>query len=243
MIDLTPNCLRHYKMNDDSYTSPTVVDSTGNSNGTATQNTHFMSADGKVNKAFYFNGVTDVVDGNSAILNLPTGDHTISVWANLSSKAGTYCVICAGDGVQSWIMSYRGPGLYRWRIAWDDDVAPLTCQSNSDATTGVWTHLLAKRDGSEYSFWVDNVKQNDTETVGNDFQVEENLFIGRVGWIAVQYFVGLIDNVMIFDKALSADEIAFLWNDGEGTEELHSVARPLINNSLASSHLAIGGLV
>jgi hypothetical protein len=51
-----------------------------------------------------------------------------------------------------------------------------------------------------------------------------NLYIGNYNWsewdTANDMLFGGLDDTMIFNKALSTDEIAFLYNDGAGTEDL-----------------------
>ena len=51
----------------------------------------------------------------------------------------------------------------------------------------------------------------------------------------VESLAGFIDNVMVLGKVLTAEERAFLWNNGELTESLlkSAAVRPLVGGSLA----------
>ncbi|MFC1783404.1 LamG-like jellyroll fold domain-containing protein, partial [Planctomycetota bacterium] len=45
-------------------------------------------------------------------------------------------------------------------------------------------------------------------------------FLGVYNGGDTRYWDGLIDNLMVFNKTLTADEIAFLYNGGNGIEAL-----------------------
>jgi hypothetical protein len=48
---------------------------------------------------------------------------------------------------------------------------------------------------------------------------------------SVNFFPGRLDNVMIFDKALSISEVGLLWNKGKGTESLElGIVRALVGS-------------
>src|SRR5206468_1484793 len=86
--------------------------------------------------------------------------------------------------------------------------------TNTLAVAGVWQHVAAVYDGSNYLIYVNGVVQSgspfldqDNEAagpgskIGSDNQIEEP-------------FDGLIDEVEIFNRALSAAEILAIYNAG-----------------------------
>ena len=60
---------------------------------------------------------------------------------------------------------------------------------------------------------MNGVKQADTETVNNDFQVEETIWIGMAQW-SPDGFTGSLDDIRTYGRALSAGEIWQLYQSG-----------------------------
>jgi hypothetical protein len=75
-------------------------------------------------------------------------------------------------------------------------------------------------DGSQLRLYVNNILDGELEVSGSINVSTDDLFIGglqnisKTGAFAGRHFNGSIDNVMIFDKALSAQEIQDLYNEG-----------------------------
>lgn len=80
---------------------------------------------------------------------------------------------------------------------------------------GVWVHVAGRYDSSteKMSIWVNNIK-TETACSGTGFQTSEQLYIG--GGRAGYPWHGHIDEVMIFNVALTDDEVTALYNDGNG---------------------------
>jgi hypothetical protein len=88
-----------------------------------------------------------------------------------------------------------------------------------NSTISGWTHVVMSYDGSQLRLYVDNILDGELEVSGSINVSTDDLFIGGLqntsgGAFAGRHFNGSIDNVMIFDKALSAQEIQGLYNEG-----------------------------
>lgn len=72
---------------------------------------------------------------------------------------------------------------------------------------GVWTHLAAAYDGTSVKFYKDGVLIKTAAQSVNGAGDAQPFSIGRNGELANYYFKGVIDQVRIYNRALSIDEI------------------------------------
>jgi len=89
-------------------------------------------------------------------------------------------------------------------------------KSNIQLTPGQWYHVAYTQDGTDRCLYIDGALDSSDsaiETYGG--ATPDDVRIGRRGGTATeQRFNGLIDEVEIFDRALSADEIQAIYNAG-----------------------------
>ena len=191
----------------------TAADSSGQGNdGTLTNMAGNEWTAGQINGALAFDGTNDYVNlGNDGSLQL-TGDMTITVWAKLATgNAGNYYGIAgklrdapyAGFALTRHSTNY----FYFW-IA--DGTTIESIASNATYTDTNWHHIAGvRRSGTNY-LYIDGVEQTATNTRAirdsGDFA-----FIGRqYSSYNGRYFKGIIDDVRIYNRALSTEEIAQL---------------------------------
>ncbi len=176
---------------------------------------------GKVGQGLEFNGSDNYVDcGNSNSLEMGTSDWSISIWSKMVINSEIKRLIYKGAG------STTGEGYYFWyyptngdlRFYISDGVSRLLADSNDNLglADGEWHHILvsADRSGNAY-FYVDGSSVG-SESIssfdGTDItNTGIDLHIGRKG---DGYFNGSIDEVRVYNRALSADEIAEQYRVG-----------------------------
>jgi len=83
---------------------------------------------------------------------------------------------------------------------------------NAPVTDGNWHFLCSVKDGAAFSLYQDGVLQN-TITDTTAFSSTENYHIGDQSAWPTSY-TGLIDDVRIYSRALSAGEILSLYHEG-----------------------------
>lgn len=244
-MNLRANCIGLWKMNDNA-ANKTVVDSSGKGNdGEAQQNTIDLHTDGKINGALVFNGSSDFISiANDTFNSLTVG--TLAFWVYAGSLSAHMSIFTATNiTVYTHLWLYTDPDgrvLFVVRVNGVYKVYQKTVDPAILATT--WHFIVLVQDGSAIKLYVDN-NEIETEDAGvtntdpgaffDDLTGTIQNFIGKfhrpVG--AGHYWDGGIDCGAIFNKVLSDDEIAFLWNEGNGREHL-GIARPLVGGSLAS---------
>ena len=95
--------------------------------------------------------------------------------------------------------------------------APLFYTTNSVPLNN-WTHLAATYDGAKITIYFNGVAQSSTAITNNIFPGTDALGIGANigGGGPVALFNGLIDEPAVYNRALSSNEIAAIYNAGSG---------------------------
>ena len=190
-----------------------VGDVAGGGSPTWTKGTGSITASNpivKLDGCFEFNGLSDEVDINAQLHNFST-DFTIAAWIRLptvTSAVGRH-IFHQGANCQLFVwtnglLAYRSGGV-------------STNTSTSVFTANTWHHVMVTYDNSGtdvIKVYVDNVEEKT-----QDRTVVNTVTDSRIGsYGGTQYwFPGHIDDVRIFDKALSEAERAALYNEGTGT--------------------------
>ncbi len=87
----------------------------------------------------------------------------------------------------------------------------IRCRSTVPLVSGEWTHLAATFDSASGTVAVYLNGALDSSTTGNTFGIKvstDSLFIGRAGYTTVGLFAGSIDNIRIWDHALTPAELS-----------------------------------
>jgi hypothetical protein len=191
-----------YSFNEGSGT--VLTDVSGNSNN-GTINAATWSAAGRYGSALSFNGTTSRVDiPDSASLHLAT-NMTIEAWVRPTTLTSWRTVL----------MKEQSSGLSYSLYANGDTNRPsahvyLSSENDTRGTAqlavNTWTHLAATYDGSALRLYV-NGTQASSRTLGGAIQVSTAAL--RIGGNSIwgEYFSGLIDEVRIYNRALTAAEI------------------------------------
>lgn len=229
-MNLRANCISHWKLNDNA-ANKTVVDSSGNGNdGEAQQNTEDLHTDGKINGALTFNGTSDFIDTGLKASEIHVANKfSICMWVKIKTIANTKMLYSADEGgADRFYFITRGDGtelgigLSDWMVNYSVGFAVDT-----------WYLLIVILDGTTGYIYKDNVLVGSQADITVNLPTVNTIKLG-VGSTGVSYHLHCeMDVVMIFNKALTEEEIAFLWNEGNGREYL-GTARPLVGGSLAS---------
>ncbi len=163
-------------------------------------------AGGKFGGALSFNGSSNwVTVADGALLRLTNG-MTIEAWVNASNLAGWRTVILKE---RSSGLSY---GLYAsgdsagQPSAWIRRSNDISSLSASTISTNTWIHLAATYNGAALRVYVNGVQTATRSVTGNIASSTSPLKIGGNA-IWGEYFSGLIDEVRIYNRALTPAEI------------------------------------
>jgi len=205
----------------------TVADKSGN-NLTGTINGAAWTAGGKYNSALSFNGTSAYVDlGNPALLQL-TGSMTVSAWVNAAANPpDDGQIVAKSNDASGWqFKTTPDTGPETFGIA----VSPTATGHAQRYTTTVralntWYYVAGVYDATAktLSTYVNGVLNNGTlsgTVAATQVNAAVNVNIGRrltTGTTGGFYFNGLIDEVRIYNRALSQAEIQADMNTPLGT--------------------------
>jgi hypothetical protein len=183
----------------------------GGNNGALQNGATF--APGKVGQAFSFDGGDDAVEVQpNSNLNL-TAALSIDAWVNPSDISNDRGIVekTVGGGVNTQYLLFLQGGSVVFRLIKVPGVEHATLVSDVLVPLNTWTHIAATWDGATMKLFVNGVQQSRmfplTGTINGG--VGPTL-IGK-GGSNINHFAGLIDEVEIFDRALSSAEINAIY--------------------------------
>jgi len=147
-----------------------------------------------------------------------SGDITISVWVKLDSIAGydtvaslTYYNASAEKSIKIQFL----PGL-GFRVQFANSGAFTNIYSTATIAANTWYHVIATRTGTTGNIWVNNANNGTTthSNVGTDLSGATWHALGLYHAAATPDMGGLIHDYAIFDRVISSDERAELYNNG-----------------------------
>ncbi len=195
------DAIAYWQMNEENADVYTVYDSTVNSYH-GTRYGAAQTSDGECDYALSFDGDNDYV---STPLNIDQGGstpYTFEAWVYPTSiSSGKHQVISTDNGGDDWSILRKGAtwwvftGATEWNTLKSVDV-------------GKWQHVVAVFDpGSGVKFYK-NVYETDTISTIDYDSADNNVCIGVNPGDWTEYFDGVIDEVVIYDYALTAEEVA-----------------------------------
>lgn len=170
----------------------------------------------KLGRAGMFDGNSDYVNlGNDPTL-VPTGDKfTFEAWVK-PEGLGTWLFDEGGGNFvdRSGMVLTRNVSYYlevgndgRVGLALNRNGGYAWLYSSISLADGEWAHLVARADGPMESIWINGVKvAEQTRPGGSLYSNTLDTVVGYNPW-HTRYFQGMIDEVAIYDWALSATEI------------------------------------
>ncbi|MHC4207669.1 MAG: LamG-like jellyroll fold domain-containing protein, partial [Planctomycetota bacterium] len=196
-------------------------DSSGNAlDGTIIGDAIF--ADSVDGMALDFDGIDDVVElGKIDVI----GQITLAAWikaddfeindARIIAKANEW-----GGNDHWWMLSTISETSLRFRLKTDDGQETATLISEAVLEAGVWAHVAVTWDGGMMRIYKDGVEIASQEKGGSAVAVDPNIsaaigsqpsdaFASDPSHVA-KFFDGLIDEVGIYERALSEGEILYL---------------------------------
>ena len=188
---------------------------------------------GNPNSAYSFDGANDYIwigdDPKPEII-------TISLWIKTSSnKSGTDNAMAViryrlfGFGI---VLNHYFIGEMHIPVWESETESRLFSSNNQTLNDGVWHHISFSYDGNVFNTYVDGILvYHDIDTNNRTIYYQAGgLSIGRDGNHDSDYFEGSIDEVRIYNRALSEPEIQMLYRDG--LELGPNLVFPTLNHSL-----------
>jgi hypothetical protein len=217
------------------------------------------------------NGTTtlnDLVGGSNGTLTnmVPASDWTddgSGLWSLDFDGSNDYVALSSGvalgtlHSVSEWVYCGVLPVQYGFNGSMGESGSTTTCPIafQSDAliysastggavvsrtyVVGEWLHVVSIRNGLAVSFYVNGsllgsstLPSNPTFTLGR---------LGARNLIGGLYFRGRLDDIRVFDSALTASDVAYLYNSGNGRGVQPATGNPagILQNNIQSMRLGL----
>jgi len=192
-----------------------VYDLSGNGNiGSLVADTHFVP--GKFGPALDFDGTGDYVTLPSKIGSLISNKITISAWIKVDTSHTDRFVI-----YEDYKYTVPKNKSIQFRVNTDETIKLFVSSdgTNDDSLEtiatidGNWHHIVVTFDAGAATIYIDGQKSiSDTLTHTSFHTTGLSKYIGAY-YYASEYAKGQIDHEMIYNRALSASEIALLYRE------------------------------
>ena len=211
-------------------TGETVFDSSDNDNNGTLENGVAWGGSGLV-----FDGVDDHITIPSTASIIPSTGFSYGAWFKVSGDTNKYILAKGSDETD------YPDNIYVLRSGWsgadnkiagavyDKDGAGWTIiEYDSDLNDGNWHHAICIKDGNDFKMYVDGLFFNTVDITGYTFSGIGNLNIGAA-WYTAGHFNGSIGSAHIYNRALSAEEVTWLYR------EPYAMFEPAFNPALLYS--------
>lgn len=185
----------------DEVSGTTVYDSLLLNNGT--NNGATIGQTGKINNSYDFDGTSDYITTTAK----PNSEFTYSAWVYRGSGSG-YKAIMSSGSLETWLGVEYSTGDLRLHLSGGGYLDT----SSGALTNGTWHHVVATYNGS-VAIYVDGVSQSLSQTGTLSSPPQSNITIGKHATSSTNYWFGKIDEVSIYNRALTSSEILALYNN------------------------------
>jgi len=212
---LLNSLLAYWNLDNDSW-----LDSSGNGNTLTAYNEVTVGTGLISDCAEIFSANGSYLDKSSTNFNIGTADASISIWINPASYgsggyndfAGSVFDFRNNGGGKEWLLIFNDVGNLRiWQT-------PTSYETNAQIPLNTWTHIVVSRNAGTTSFYI-NGSLDGTFADTENFQSQIFTLGGPVdvpGDPEYLHYDGRIDEVGVWNRALTGAEITSLYNSGAG---------------------------
>lgn len=250
---LTNGLVSYWKLDE---TSGNILDAAGSNSGTVYG--AVPNQTGKIGKSYSFDGTNDYVNvPNSSSLNIQGNTITLSAWLYpVSNKhsvivsklhnVGTHVPPYFQYTLQFFYTSDPSPRIYPRFAVSVGGAFKFTANTSITVSLNQWHHLVGVYNGSTLKLYLDGEEVSSTAQSGNIDGYNTPVYISEIGSLSgAEVFNGRIDEIGIWNRALSVSEVSQLFNSGNGLaypfESVVHVSSVTITPSPAT--VALGGTV
>jgi uncharacterized repeat protein (TIGR01451 family) len=214
-----------------------ALDELGQHNGTMNGGQY---GPGRVGSGFVF-------DGNSSYVGTggwsPGTRWTIEAWVNPASLDNNSHVLAGGvDYVSDWGLLIASDGEFALQVRTPTG-ARGAVYSQIGAVVGTWYHLAGSCDGTNASLYINGIWRGSEPVQTNYLATSAGTRIGSSrAFVAADAFTGSIDEVVIYNRPLSASEILAAYNSGAGGK-CPGGQPPTITFSVTNHTVSLGSTV
>ncbi|MDP3148090.1 MAG: LamG-like jellyroll fold domain-containing protein [Ignavibacteria bacterium] len=213
--NMSPNIVASYKLDETVVVGADtlIYDASANANNGVVLNGPVV-AEGLLGNALQFDGVDDFVQFQTTpSFDLPSGLVSISLWTKLAylpaELPAAYGALFDSETDNYVLYEDRGNNQLRFKVSTTGGAARPGIAA-ADLKTGEWIHVVGVYDGANASIYLNGVFKNSLPVTGT-VKTGQVATLGKSGTAAPTFFKGSMDNVQVFNRALTAQEVADMY--------------------------------
>ena len=228
-----------------------AADNKGVNNGTLGATSGAEASDpswtdsGKFSKALTFNGTDEYVSmGDPDNVDFGSGDFTLEAWTMVTdfTQGGQEVIIGKDNGStdrQFFLMADgNNTNPHKIKIGYCTSLGCVSVSTNSTYDDVGWHHIVGMRKGDDFLIYFDGAPQNLDPTSGAHGTMNATVAELRIGSRTTappDYFKGRIDEVAIYNTALSAEIVKEHYDRRTARDNSLSLNNGTINGSASTS--------
>jgi hypothetical protein len=204
-----------------SFNSTNTVDEVGPNDLTAQNGATFgIDRFGNANKAALLDGNDDYLRTMNPFF-YPGNDFSISLWYKSNNAAQAKQTFFNTEPHQQLSVGYNWFGDDSYDIALNDGTSWNICSNAANGldtffvngvTSSAWNHYTMTYDGTTWNSYINSNLVNTCNT-GTPTSTISDLFFGSISVGPQSFFAGLLDDIWVYDRALTPGEVTTLYND------------------------------
>lgn len=185
-------------------------DESGNgNNGTVNGATLTTDRFGQTNKAYSFDGSSNYIRVQNFISNITTA-LTVSMWVKINPTNDYQVFLSKGPKISGHFEIYSF--ITTQKLSYNTIDMCQNIQSSFTITDGQIHHILVVQSNGTLSFYVDNTLVNQIACNGSINNIVNDLTIGKIDDPFPYHANGIIDDIGIWNRELTQQEITALYN-------------------------------
>jgi uncharacterized repeat protein (TIGR01451 family) len=168
---------------------------------------------GKINRGLSFNGVSNYLAvPNTTTLNFG-GRISMAAWVNVTATNGYRTIIGHGPSSSPNREVYLRIKDGYYQAGYRNELGDFpTGFAIPPGDAGAWVHLAGVYDGAAWRLYRNGILVYSTQTLGGAVTVPGNWGIGAAGDGRSGFFNGKLDEVAVWSRDLSSDEVLEIYN-------------------------------
>jgi len=238
-IELNKGLVLHQRLDQESLKSSLIFgDKTSYENDGTSANTPVFTTDhmGQPNRAMVFNGSSDVIDCGD-ILDPLTNDFSVVAWIKLDDYDVYNGVVVKSGGNNGFIiMTTTTNGYLRFRLGGLASTIGTTV-----VPLATWTHIVISFDRSGYAVgYINGINIGSVDISGQSASIDVVDHL-RIGGLVSNLLDGNINEVRIYNRVLTQEEITLLYESYRPGLSIGSLYKDLVLDMPLSSTYTKGG--
>ncbi|MBT8271622.1 MAG: LamG domain-containing protein, partial [Bacteroidia bacterium] len=161
-------------------------------------------------RSIRFDGVSDYVDMENQ-LNLNSTEFTVSAWIKREPGSESSSILSKRDAAYTEGYDLRLDGAGRIEMSWKNG-STESITSNVAIPTNKWHHIAVIYNGGQADMYIDGVLSN-SQAMTPPTATDQSFYLAAAGKnTPVAFYHGNIDEVRIWNRALTVDQMRFIMN-------------------------------